>query len=201
MSNKKDKYPLVNKTFGGYTLTAGIQKTKNSVVYESTHPINCNKLAIKFIRKKSMSEEQCMNEIEINRTIDCDYILPIDEIIDEVPEKFYCAIVMKKATGCDLLDMVSDINGPLDEPIAAQVAYAGLMALKYLHSVGICHRDVKIENFFLMDQNRKELDIVLADFGHACHFNPGEKMNFFSIGTRIYSAPEILKREECLFFI
>lgn len=191
-------FPYVGKTYDGYTLIGGIQDTSNSAIYESENQ-ECGKIAIKFIKKDGMSVEACSNEIEINKNVNNPYIIPIKTIINNVPNEFFCGIVMEKAAGCDLLDMLLENDSPLDEKIAVQVAYAGLKALEYLHSIGICHRDIKPENIFLMDDNRQELDVVLADFGHACGFKQGEKMHEFHIGTLMYSAPEILKNEECLF--
>ena len=125
--------------------------------------------------------------------------MPIIEIINIVPEQFYKAIVMKKATGNDLFELIFN-QGRLNEAVAVQVAYAGLMALDYLHTAGICHRDVKPENFFLMDDNTEQLDIVLADFGHAIRFQEGVPMTDYSIGTPVYKAPEIFMQEGCMFF-
>ena len=183
-----------------YTITAFIQETSSSVIYESSHPDNCCKLAIKFMKKGALTNEQYENELSINRDMDNDYIMPIIDIIEIVPDPFYKAIVMKKATGTDLFELIFN-QGRLNEAVAVQVAYAGLMALDYLHTAGICHRDVKPENFFLMDDNTVQLDIVLADFGHAIRFQEGVPMTDIQIGTPVYKAPEIFKGEGCMFFI
>lgn len=192
-----ENFSLVGTKIGGYELTSGICETANSIVYESS--ADCRKLAIKFMKKNATSKDQYINEVLINKSITCDYIMPIEKVITHVPKEFHCGIVMRKAIGCDLLDMLLGNNGPLPESIAVQIAFAGLNALKYLHEKDIVHRDIKMENFFLMDENQTELDIVLADFGHACQIQPGEKMNTFYIGTLEYSAPEILNNIECLF--
>ena len=61
-----------------------------------------------------------------------------------------------------------------------------LQALSYLHHNGICHRNVKAENIFIVD----ELNVKLADFGLASK-QDCESMST-TVGTRLYMAPELL---------
>ena len=183
---------------GPYPITGFIVRGGTSVVYESFHNTLCRKIAIKLVKRNRVTQQQIKSEIEINKEIDCDYIMPIIDIVEKVPSKYYCAIIMNKAVGTDLLGLILS-QGQLTEHVAVQVANAGLKALEYLHSNGICHRDIKPDNFFLMDDDINKLDIVLADFGHATHFSEKEKMKDYTIGTTLYAAPEILNGIPCLF--
>ena len=80
----------------------------------------------------------------------------------------------------------------LEEPKAKKVIYQLLSALKYLHSIGICHRDIKLENII----TTQYLDIKLIDFGFATKLKfPLERLKLFC-GTPNYMAPEILKKME-----
>lgn len=62
-----------------------------------------------------------------------------------------------------------------------------VLALGYLHSKGIVHRDLKLENI-LVDQNGY---IRLIDYGLAKMLKEGEKSNSFC-GTPEYLAPEMV---------
>lgn len=192
---------LAGKKVGDYTLAGFITETLLSVVYESTDTKSetCTKLAIKLL-KKTNSYTQIANEINFNRSNNCYYIMPIIDVIEKVPfEDIVIAIVMKNAIGKDLLQLVLEYEG-LSEAVVSQIAHAGLMALKYLHKdCHIMHRDIKPDNFFLMDDSITELDIVLGDLGHATKFTPGLKLNDYNVGSLIFNAPEIIKKIPCLF--
>ena len=64
------------------------------------------------------------------------------------------------------------------------------MALYYLHSYGIAHRDLKLENIMMVDESDiSELKIV--DLGLSKMIGPGE-MAKDPFGTLAYVAPEVL---------
>lgn len=68
-----------------------------------------------------------------------------------------------------------------------------ISAISYMHSRGVCHRDIKDENI-LIDST---LSVKLIDFGSAAFFDVpgGQKFDRF-MGTIQYAAPEILRREK-----
>ena len=65
--------------------------------------------------------------------------------------------------------------------------------LAYLHGKQLCHRDIKLENFILI--NKKKLNIKLIDFGLAKILESGKKMYGKPVGTPYYIAPELLQGE------
>ena len=60
--------------------------------------------------------------------------------------------------------------------------------LEYLHSLKICHRDIKPDNILLNQNNN---DVKICDFGSAKVIEPGDS-NSPDVGSRFYRAPEIL---------
>ncbi len=67
-----------------------------------------------------------------------------------------------------------------------------LSAVAILHSLQICHRDLKIENWVLKSGNLWS-PLKLIDFGLSTHFTPGHKLSRV-VGSSYYIAPEVLKK-------
>lgn len=61
--------------------------------------------------------------------------------------------------------------------------------LAHLHSLGICHRDIKTDNC-LVDKRKGILKII--DYGCAKFLNEGNRPHQSYIASRIYRAPELL---------
>ncbi len=68
-------------------------------------------------------------------------------------------------------------------------------AVEYLHSKGICHRDIKLENIIINPKTKK---IKLIDFGFAVFYNPNNPDYHLKLlcGTPSYMAPELLQKKE-----
>jgi hypothetical protein len=61
-------------------------------------------------------------------------------------------------------------------------------AVNYLHSHYICHRDLKLENFLILNET-----IKLIDFGFAFRFDPSKSLQRSrSCGSLNYASPEII---------
>lgn len=70
-------------------------------------------------------------------------------------------------------------------------------AVSYIHSLGLIHRDIKLENFLVKEKEGGH-HIVLADFGFSRKIS-GEKdpllSTRFGNGTPLYMAPELIGKE------
>lgn len=93
-------------------------------------------------------------------------------------------------TGVDLFDRVENQPDGLD-PFEVRSLLGQLAdAVRFLHSNGIVHRDIKDENVILDGSGRCQL----IDFGSSAHWRPGKRWDTFS-GTLHYASPEILRGE------
>jgi polo-like kinase 1 len=63
-----------------------------------------------------------------------------------------------------------------------------LMGVQYLHENLVIHRDLKLGNLFLDEEN----GIKIGDFGLACRLDYPEQKRRTMCGTPNYIAPEIL---------
>lgn len=102
--------------------------------------------------------------------------------------------VMEYLAGGELFDFIAE-NTHFTETHAATVMCDLLNALSYLHSRGIAHRDVKLENL-LCANSTWPLNVKLADFGFANYVNSANEPVLSSfVGTPYYIAPEMLRSD------
>lgn len=102
--------------------------------------------------------------------------------------------VMEYLAGGELFDYIAE-HTQFTETHAATVMCDLLNALSYLHSRGIAHRDVKLENL-LCANSTWPLNVKLADFGFANYVNSAnEPMLSSFVGTPYYIAPEMLRAD------
>lgn len=69
-----------------------------------------------------------------------------------------------------------------------------LLALKYLHAMGIIHRDLKLENVFVSGWQAGILRVKVGDFGVAKQMNRFTEQTETILGTPVYFSPEQASR-------
>lgn len=126
---------------------------------------NCVQLFDHFIQKEFEEEEK----IYINIVMDY-YPKTLKHIIES-------SLIQKS---CDL---ISDFKGYI---------FQLFNALEYLHSLSICHRDIKPQNILIDPETSR---LVLCDFGSAKRFDESSKSVSY-IGSRFYRAPELILEAE-----
>ena len=95
-------------------------------------------------------------------------------------EKKVCYIAYELITGGELFDYVFH-TGSFSDKICRFYFKQLLLGLHYLHSNGICHRDMKLENILL----DKEYNCKIIDFGFATKLEGknGDGFNTTYLGT------------------
>lgn len=56
----------------------------------------------------------------------------------------------------------------LNESTAKAVMKELISAFQYIHSQGIAHRDIKLENVLVSSVNKEQIRIKVIDFGFSC---------------------------------
>jgi len=103
---------------------------------------------------------------------------------------FYC-LVMDCLRGGTLCDLVQNQKDSLPEASVRTMFRQMATAVEYIHSRGVVHRDIKLENF-LLDGTGK---VLIADFGLSSAFREGEVLKT-RCGSLEYVAPELLDRKQ-----
>ena len=144
--------------------------------------IGLNKVNSHYLRKLHL-------EIAVMKEISHPQIVQLREVFFGSRTVY---LVMELCQGGELHENLSQYgcNGLPEEVVAKHVADM-LSSLKYLHSHGIMHRDLKLENFLLDRKNCIDSSIKLIDFGLSKHFSEHEIVHQM-VGSAYYTAPEVL---------
>ena len=129
--------------------------------------------------------EQTMREINILRLVGGHE--NVIELLDVFDTPTYVFLLFELCVNGELFDHL-EREERFSEKKARRIMKQVFEALKHCHSKGVIHRDIKMENILLdEDQN-----IKLTDFGFAKILQPRERL-YDLCGTPGYLAPELLK--------
>jgi len=179
-----DDYEVVAKVLGsGYSGVVRMATLKNG---KSTE-----KFAVKAFKMSSVAGEkktQLLAEVEIFLCMDHPHVTRLYDVFDSEDQLH---LVMECMEGGELFDRVTELKR-FGESDAADAVYQMLLALNYIHSHGIVHRDLKLENFLYDKPGSSHLKLI--DFGFSKIWDPNVKMHV-SCGTLSYVAPEVLEKD------
>jgi len=146
--------------------------------------------AVKVYDKSKLTSESLARvffEAEIMKNLPHKNIVQFKEVVEDT-DKVY--IIMKYAKNGDLLDYVRS-KKKLTEEEARVIFLQIFEALNYAHNQSIIHRDIKLENI-LLDENN---DIIIGDWGFADFWSIGKKIKC-AWGSLFYAAPEVFTGAE-----
>ncbi|KAI7836176.1 hypothetical protein COHA_009943 [Chlorella ohadii] len=177
----------VGKTIG----TGGFSVVKLATDKETGQQWACKIMSLpppgKQFNENESSRADIFKEIDILIALKHENIVFMKEYFEE-NNKVY--LLMEMLEGGELLDAVLE-KGHYSEADARSCFLQIMRAIQYLHSRGIVHRDLKLENLLLV--RKKDIGhIKIADFGLARRYMGASAMTTIC-GTPQYVAPEIIK--------
>ncbi|XP_072178309.1 uncharacterized protein [Diadema setosum] len=178
------------KRVGPYLLGRTIGEGSFAKVKEAMHVLVGEKVAIKVIDKIAARKDPYLNKT-LRREAGLLQLLGHPNIVRlletmETDNNLY--MVMELCEGGPLLDKVCE-RGGLEEGLAGRYIKQVVSAVHHMHQMGVMHRDLKVENLLLDDDD----NVKIIDFG----------LNLFGIedfagtlcGSPAYAAPEIIARK------
>ncbi|KAG2434206.1 hypothetical protein HXX76_007932 [Chlamydomonas incerta] len=181
--------PAMRRThwsLGDYEVTRRIYKGATSAVYQATCLRSGLPVALKvyFLNKVPPN---AMHMIAREITIHADVAHKhIAMLYGAFQEEGRLVLVQEYAARGDLYGIYRALRRRMtEEQVTELVMVPFLEALSYLHSRGVCHRDVKPENL-LYTQDWK---LLIADFGVSINLNQERAVT--RAGTLDYMAPEV----------
>ncbi|KAJ2490153.1 kinase that interacts with cdc31p [Coemansia sp. RSA 2050] len=103
-------------------------------------------------------------------------------------------IIMEYASGGSIHKLMQ--AGPVEEKYTSSIMYGVLLALEYLHSSGIMHRDIKAANILVTDEGV----VQLCDFGVARQVMQASAKSYSFVGTPYWMAPEVIQKGQVYDF-
>ena len=145
-------------------------------------------VAIKSFNKQNILNEKAKKKILYETNLMRGLYHPsVTKILETFETDKYMLIIMEYISGGNLQNFVKKRRKLCEK--TAKILYRQLIqGIRYIHSKGIVHRDIKLENI-LLDLNNI---VKICDFGVGKLTKKGQKL-FDQCGTPVYMAPEIVK--------
>ncbi|CAF4657772.1 unnamed protein product [Rotaria sp. Silwood1] len=181
-----------------YTVGEVLGDGRFSAVFECQDKATGIQLALKIIDKTRCKGYEFLieNELSILRRVKHPNII---KLVEEFQNELKYFLVFEYVSNGDLLKAVTTMNKYSEHDVALMLSQIA-SALKYLHSLQIVHRDVKLENILMANYPDQSVTLKLADFGFAlCLTDPIPTTTSHSdslCGTPMYLAPEVIQNRD-----
>lgn len=161
----------------------------SSAVVVSVQNPNGVKFAAKVLRRPRANDDYLKfleRELRLCVTMSCPYLV---NCFDVVYFEDIIIVVMELCAFGDLMTMITE------EFVLVRANWRKIFAqlclgVQYLHSRGMAHRDLKLENILIDEQ----MNVKLCDYGFMCETKPAS-LSTTMCGSMRYVAPEVLRGE------
>ncbi|RMJ10807.1 hypothetical protein BHE90_009632 [Fusarium euwallaceae] len=163
-----------------------------AICYYGTHAVTRQKFALKVVKSHMppKMEQKFQTELQIHSKMKHKNVV---QFLRAFSQENCTYLVLELCPNGSLMDMVKRRKG-LTEPEVRFYSVQIAGAIKYMHSKGIIHRDLKMGNIFLDSR----MNAKIGDFGLAALLVTGRDMHTIRrttlCGTPNYIAPEILEK-------
>ncbi|KAL7466083.1 hypothetical protein ACHAXS_006380 [Conticribra weissflogii] len=180
---------VYNGVHDGPVLGSGI----SGLVRLATHKTTGLKYAVKCLDLGLVDTEeglqQLREEIYIMCQLDHPNIVRLEEVYESHSEIY---LVQELCIGGELFDRLDEQpDYHYSEAQCARLVKQMLCSVRYIHSKGIIHRDLKLENFLFSDSS-PDSELKMIDFGLSKHFKFGE-VQHEAVGTPYTVSPEVIR--------
>ncbi|CAI4053109.1 hypothetical protein SKDZ_16G1330 [Saccharomyces kudriavzevii ZP591] len=146
-------------------------------------------VAVKLIKRDTISnnykkEVKIYREINALKHLSHPNIVKLEEVLQN---SRYIGIVLEYACGGEFYKYIQK-KRRLKETNACRLFSQLVSGVYYIHSKGLVHRDLKLENL-LLDKNE---NLVITDFGFVNEFCSRNELMKTSCGSPCYAAPELV---------
>lgn len=142
------------------------------------------KLTLKSQQHVPANYEKEREVLEILQKHPHPHIISTKEVIEDDE---YLVFIQEYVPNGNMLAYLA-ANAPLAEDNARELVYQLVCAIEHLHNLGVCHRDIKLENVLVGADGAK-----LIDFNLSCFWNKKPLQTTFC-GSQEYCSPEIFNR-------
>ena len=178
-----------------YLIERLLGKGGMGVVYVAKHLQLGERVAIKFLKRKTLENEELvarfLREGRTAARLRSEHIARVRDVGTMPDGAPY--LVMEYLDGCDF-DAVLAEHGALDPSVALKYVLQACEALAEAHSMGIIHRDLKPANLILIRKRDGTTAIKIIDFGISklvsTEAAPGMTEASVMMGSPLYMAPE-----------
>ena len=189
---------ITSKYLVGRELGSGTTSTVRAG-YKIVDDNKVRQFALKMIQRKEEASQSKFPidskiEVKIMKGLNHPCLLKIHEVLKSDTDM---VIVMDLASGGELFDLVHDhyLSKTLSESSTKIYFYQIVHCVNYLHSNQVCHRDLKLENILLAnDDDISQIKII--DFGLSKTWRCPKDPLVTYVGTPVYMAPEVTKLEK-----